>query len=149
VDLAIGLDTFRPVTVATAEEHVIHTERYAVPEETMAACAAARRVVAVGTTTVRALESAAATGQLEGRTDLYIHGDYPFAVVDVLVTNFHMPRSSLLLLVEAFCGPVWRQLYATALDQGYRFLSFGDAMIVARAGAKGTPAWTVPATEAR
>jgi len=132
VDLAIGLDTFRPVTVATAEEHVIHTERYAVPEETMAACAAARRVVAVGTTTVRALESAAATGQLEGRTDLYIHGDYPFAVVDVLVTNFHMPRSSLLLLVEAFCGPVWRQLYATALDQGYRFLSFGDAMVVGR-----------------
>jgi S-adenosylmethionine:tRNA ribosyltransferase-isomerase len=135
VDLAIGLDTFRPVTAATAEEHVIHTERYAVSEETMAACAAARRVVAVGTTTVRALESAAATGRLEGRTDLYIHGDFPFRVVDVLVTNFHMPRSSLLLLVEAFCGPVWRQLYATALDQGYRFLSFGDAMVVARAGA--------------
>ncbi len=134
VDLAIGLDTFRPVTAATAEEHVIHSERYAVSEETMAACAAARRVVAVGTTTVRALESAAATGRLEGRTDLYIHGDFPFRVVDVLVTNFHMPRSSLLLLVEAFCGPVWRQLYATALDQGYRFLSFGDAMVVARAG---------------
>ncbi len=132
VDLAIGLDTFRPVTAATAEEHVIHTERYSVPEETMAACAAARRVVAVGTTTVRALESAAATGRLAGRTDLYIHGDYPFSVVDVLVTNFHLPRSSLLLLVEAFCGPVWRQLYATALDEGYRFLSFGDAMVVGR-----------------
>ena len=84
----------------------------------MEACAAARRVVAVGTTTVRALESAAATGALSGRTDLFIHGDYPFAVVDVLLTNFHLPRSSLLLLVEAFCGPGWRELYATALADG-------------------------------
>ena len=105
VDLAIGLDTFRPITAPTAEEHVIHSERYSVPAETMAACAAADRVVAVGTTAVRALESAAATGALAGRTDLYIHGDFRFRVVDVLVTNFHLPRSSLLLLVEAFCGP--------------------------------------------
>ncbi len=144
VDLAIGLDTFRPVTAATAEGHVIHTERYRVPPATVAACASARRVVAVGTTTVRALESAAATGELSGRTDLYIHGDFPFRVVDVLVTNFHLPRSSLLLLVEAFCGPVWRQLYAEALHDGYRFLSFGDAMVVARARAKVAPVWTVP-----
>jgi S-adenosylmethionine:tRNA ribosyltransferase-isomerase len=143
VDLAIGLDTFRPVTAATAEEHVIHTERYTVPEATVAACRDATRVVAVGTTAVRALESAAATGELTGRTDLYIHGDFRFRVVDVLVTNFHLPRSSLLLLVEAFCGPVWRDLYATALADGYRFLSFGDAMVVGRAGAKGAPAWTV------
>jgi S-adenosylmethionine:tRNA ribosyltransferase-isomerase len=134
VDLAIGLDTFRPITAPTAEEHTIHTERYSVPEETMAACAAAGRVVAVGTTVVRALESAAATGTRSGRTDLYIHGPFPFRVVDVLVTNFHLPRSSLLLLVEAFCGPEWRELYATALAEGYRFLSFGDAMIVARQG---------------
>jgi S-adenosylmethionine:tRNA ribosyltransferase-isomerase len=103
----------------------------------MAACAAGRRVVAVGTTVVRALESAAATGRLEGRTDLYIHGAYRFRVVDVLITNFHLPRSSLLLLVEAFCGPVWRQLYATALAEGYRFLSFGDAMVVAAPGRAG------------
>lgn len=148
VDLAIGLDTFRPVTAATAEAHLIHTERYTVPAETVAACAGARRVVAVGTTAVRALESAAATGVLSGRTDLYIHGDYRFRVVDVLVTNFHLPRSSLLLLVEAFCGPGWRDLYATALADGYRFLSFGDAMIVSRAGAKATPAWTVPGSAA-
>jgi S-adenosylmethionine:tRNA ribosyltransferase-isomerase len=141
VDLAIGLDTFRPVTTSTAEEHVIHTERYTVPEETVAACATAGRVVAVGTTAVRALESAAATGALTGRTDLYIHGSYGFRVVDVLVTNFHLPRSSLLLLVEAFCGPVWRDLYATALADGYRFLSFGDAMAVGRAGPKGEPVW--------
>jgi S-adenosylmethionine:tRNA ribosyltransferase-isomerase len=135
VELAIGLDTFRPITAPTAAEHVIHSERYSVPPETMDACAAADRVVAVGTTAVRALEAAAVGGVLAGRTDLYIHGDYPFRVVDVLVTNFHLPRSSLLLLVESFCGPLWRRLYATALADGYRFLSFGDAMVVARSGA--------------
>jgi len=144
VDLTIGLDTFRPVTAATAEDHTIHTERYSVPASTVEACARARRVVAVGTTAVRALESAAATGVLSGRTDLYIHGDFAFRVVDVLVTNFHLPRSSLLLLVEAFCGPQWRDLYATALAEGYRFLSFGDAMVVARTGAKAAPVWRVP-----
>jgi len=149
VDLAIGLDTFRPVTTATAEEHVIHTERYTVPAETVAACASAGRVIAVGTTAVRALESAAATGALSGRTDLYVHGTYRFRVVDVLVTNFHQPRSSLLLLVEAFCGPVWRSLYATALADGYRFLSFGDAMVVGRAGPKGEPAWESGTRSAR
>jgi S-adenosylmethionine:tRNA ribosyltransferase-isomerase len=144
VDLAIGLDTFRPVTAATAEEHVIHTERYAVPPETVAACREAERVVAVGTTAVRALETAAATGELFGRTDLYIHGAYPFRAVDVLVTNFHLPCSSLLLLVEAFCGPVWRDLYAAALRDGFRFLSFGDAMVVSRARPKAPAAWAVP-----
>jgi S-adenosylmethionine:tRNA ribosyltransferase-isomerase len=149
VDLAIGLDTFRPVGAETAEAHVIHTERYSVPAETVAACAQARRVVAIGTTSVRALEAAAATGVLAGRTDLYIHGEFEFRVVDALVTNFHLPRSSLLLLVEAFCGPVWRDLYATALAEGYRFLSFGDAMVVARAGAKGTPVWDVPMGSSR
>jgi S-adenosylmethionine:tRNA ribosyltransferase-isomerase len=99
----------------------------------MAACRQAHRVVAVGTTTLRALESAAATGRLEGESDLYIYGDYPFRVVDVLLTNFHQPRSSLLLLLDAFCGPRWRDLYDVALKAGYRFLSFGDAMITARA----------------
>jgi len=141
VDLAIGLDTFRPVTTPTAEEHVIHTERYSVPASTVAACRDAERVVAVGTTVVRALESAAATGVLSGRTDLYIHGEFRFRVVDVLVTNFHLPRSSLLLMVESFGGPCWRELYAVALASGYRFLSFGDAMIVGRAGEKGVPRW--------
>jgi S-adenosylmethionine:tRNA ribosyltransferase-isomerase len=132
LDLTIGLDTFRPITAPTADQHIIHSERYSVPAETMAICASADRVVAVGTTAVRALESAAATGRLSGRTDLFIHGHYPFRVVDLLVTNFHLPRSSLLLLVEAFCGSQWRHLYATALADGYRFLSFGDAMVVAR-----------------
>jgi S-adenosylmethionine:tRNA ribosyltransferase-isomerase len=149
VDLAIGLDTFRPITAATAEAHVIHTERYSVPPATVAACTAARRVVAVGTTVVRALESAAATGVLTGRTGLYVHGSYEFRVVDVLVTNFHLPRSSLLLLVESFCGPQWRDLYAAALADGFRFLSFGDAMVVARVGAKGSPVWGVPTGQLR
>ena len=89
-------------------------------------------VVAVGTTTVRALEAMAATGLRQDRTELFIHGSYPFRVVDVLLTNFHLPRSSLLLLLDAFCGPRWRDLYRIALDCGYRFLSFGDAMLVAR-----------------
>ncbi len=141
VDLAIGLDTFRPVTARTPAEHVIHTERYSVPEATLQACTEARRVVAVGTTAVRALESAAATGRRSGRTNLYIHGPFPFRVVDVLVTNFHLPRSTLLLLVESFCGPEWRQLYATAIAERYRFLSFGDAMIVARSAPKAPPVW--------
>lgn len=133
VDLAIGLGTFRPITAGAVEDHVMHSERYRVPRETWEACHAASRVVAVGTTTVRALESAAATGCLEGASDLYIKGDYPFAVVDVMLTNFHLPRSTLLVLLESFCGPRWRDLYAIAVAEGYRFLSFGDAMLVARA----------------
>jgi S-adenosylmethionine:tRNA ribosyltransferase-isomerase len=132
LDLVIGLDTFRPITAATPAEHRMHSERYAIPAETMEACRAANRVVAVGTTVVRALESAAATGELSGRTDLFVRGRYPFRVVDLLLTNFHLPRSTLLLLVESFCGPEWRSLYASALAEGYRFLSFGDAMIVRR-----------------
>jgi len=132
VELVVGLDTFRPVTAERPEDHVMHSEAYVVPAETWDAVQAAERVVAVGTTSVRALESAAARGELAGRTDLFIHGDYDFQVVDVLLTNFHMPRSSLLLLLAAFCGPRWRSLYETALADGYRFLSFGDAMLVGR-----------------
>jgi S-adenosylmethionine:tRNA ribosyltransferase-isomerase len=132
VDLAVGLATFRPVKAERAEEHAMHRERYTVPEPTWEACRSAARVVAIGTTTVRALESAAVTGRLEGTSDLFIRPGFPFSVVDVLLTNFHMPRSTLLLLLEAFCGPRWRSIYAEALSAGYRFLSFGDAMIVGR-----------------
>jgi S-adenosylmethionine:tRNA ribosyltransferase-isomerase len=131
VDLAVGLDTFRPVTAERPEDHQIHSERYRVSRQTLDACRSAKRVVAVGTTTVRALESAAA-GPLEGRTSLFIHGDYDFQVVDVLLTNFHLPRSSLLLLLAAFMGERWRELYDVALREGYRFLSFGDATLVGR-----------------
>lgn len=132
VELAVGLGTFRPVKVDKVEDHVMHGERYTVPPATLEACRHADRVLAVGTTTVRALESAAATETMSGRTELFIHGDYPFRVVDLLLTNFHQPRSSLLVLLDAFAGDRWRGLYDTALDEGYRFLSFGDAMLVAR-----------------
>ncbi|MBV8296232.1 MAG: tRNA preQ1(34) S-adenosylmethionine ribosyltransferase-isomerase QueA [Acidimicrobiia bacterium] len=131
VDLSVGLDTFRPVTAERAENHQIHSERFRVPRQTLDACRRANRVVAIGTTTVRALESAA-QGTLEGRTSLFIHGDYQFQVVDLLLTNFHLPRSSLLLLLAAFVGERWRDLYAVALAEHYRFLSFGDAMLVRR-----------------
>jgi S-adenosylmethionine:tRNA ribosyltransferase-isomerase len=127
VDLVVGLGTFRPIATHRIEDHHMHAERYSVPEPTMTACLAAERVVAIGTTTVRALESAAASGALTGRTELFIHGERPFSLVRALLTNFHQPRSSLLVLVEAFVGPRWRSLYEEAIADGYRFLSFGDA----------------------
>lgn len=130
VELVVGLGTFRPIAAARVEDHHMHAERYRVPEETMASCEAADRVVAIGTTTVRALESAAASGELAGRTELFIHGDRPFAIVGALMTNFHQPRSSLLVLIDALIGPRWRALYEEALREGYRFLSFGDAMFL-------------------
>jgi S-adenosylmethionine:tRNA ribosyltransferase-isomerase len=132
VDLAVGLATFRPMAGPRVEDHVMHTERFCVPAETMAACERASRVVAVGTTTVRALETAAATGLLEGETELFIRPGFNFAMVDVLLTNFHQPRSSLLVLLEAFAGARWHALYRAALEHGYRFLSFGDAMLVGK-----------------
>jgi S-adenosylmethionine:tRNA ribosyltransferase-isomerase len=130
VDLAVGLDTFRPVTAERIEDHPVHTERYRVPQATMDACRQARRVVAVGTTTVRALESAAATNRFEGRTSLLIQPGHRWRVVSAMLTNFHQPFSTPLLLVEALVGPRWRDLYATALAGDYRFLSFGDAMLL-------------------
>ena len=132
VDLEVGLGTFAPIRADDVEDHVVHTERFAVPAATVAAVEAAERVVAVGTTVVRTLESWAATGRTEGSTDLYLRRGHRFAKVDVLLTNFHVPRSSLLVLVDAFVGERWRDLYATALDRGYRFLSFGDAMLLER-----------------
>ena len=109
----------------------MHGEAYRIPQDTIAAIEAAQGdVVAVGTTVVRALESWAETGESEATTHLFIHGDRPFAVVDRLLTNFHVPRSSLLALVQAFVGPRWRDRYADAVAEGYRFLSFGDAMLL-------------------
>lgn len=136
VELVVGLDTFQPISEADPLNHTIHSERYAVTSETFERCQQARRdgrrVVAVGTTAVRALESAATFERLEGRTELYIHRGYEWKVVDVLMTNFHLPRTTLLLMIEAFVGPRWRRLYADAVDQRYRFLSFGDAMLLDR-----------------
>ncbi len=132
VELVVGLDTFKPVTEEDPLNHRIHTETYSVPQETIAACAAAERVVAVGTTAARALESAAATGNLSGRTSLFITRGHEWRTVDLLLTNFHMPRTSLLLMVDSFVGPRWRRLYAEAVRERYRFLSFGDAMLLDR-----------------
>jgi S-adenosylmethionine:tRNA ribosyltransferase-isomerase len=132
LELVVGLDTFQPVTEADPIRHRIHSERYEVPPETLEACRRAKRVVAVGTTSARALESAAATGQSSGRTRLFIHRPYEWRLVDVLMTNFHLPRTTLLLMIDAFVGARWRELYSTALDEGYRFLSFGDAMLLRR-----------------
>ena len=141
VELAVGMGTFRPMSAPKVEDHHMHAERYRVPVATLAACeaagAAGGRVVAVGTTTVRALESAALSGELEGRTELFIRRPWEWRVVDALMTNFHLPRSSLLVLVDAFVGPRWRDLYREALAAGYRFLSFGDAMWAERGGPGG------------
>ena len=132
VELVVGLDTFRPITEDDPLSHRMHTERYRVPADTMRRCRDAERVVAVGTTSVRALESAAARGELEGRTDIFIHSGFDWQIVDVLMTNFHMPRTTLLMMIDAFIGDRWRQLYDEALRADYRFLSFGDAMLLDR-----------------
>lgn len=185
LNLAVGLGTFRPIIEDDIADHHIHTEEYHIPAETWRACQQAKqqggRVVAIGTTVVRALETAhnkahcsreaaADTGEavfrqgceahappcgvssglkteeavfkqsgessdtdyLHGESDLYITPGYRFGMVDVLMTNFHLPHSTLLVLLAAFMGPRWRELYETALAEGYRFLSFGDAMLVER-----------------
>lgn len=138
VTLHVGLGTFRPVTAARLSEHVMHHEWCALPESTVKAIAATRqnggRVVAVGTTVVRTLESVAARGPLaawSGETNLLIRAPYEFRVVDALLTNFHLPRSTLLALVYAFAGrDFMRHAYETAIAEGYRFYSYGDAMLI-------------------
>lgn len=132
VELVVGLDTFRPVQVDDPRDHVMHTESFRVDPATMDRILGARRVVAVGTTSVRTIESALATGRLEGRTDLFVHRGFPWRRVDVMMTNFHMPRTTLLMMIDAFVGPRWRRLYDEALADDYRFLSFGDAMLLDR-----------------
>ncbi len=132
VELSVGVGTFRPLETDMVADHVMHSERYVVPAQTWDECQRARRVVAVGTTVVRTLEAVAASGSLEGRTDLFIQPGFDFRVVDSLLTNFHMPRSTLLVMIEAFVGERWRSLYEAALAEDYRFLSFGDAMFVQR-----------------
>jgi S-adenosylmethionine:tRNA ribosyltransferase-isomerase len=131
VTLHVGLDTFRPLAVELVEEHPLHSERYEVSEAAWERIFAAERVLAVGTTTVRVLESLARGAPLTGRTDLFVTPGFEFRRVDALLTNFHLPRSTLLALVMAFAGvEETRRLYALAIDQRYRFYSFGDAMLL-------------------
>jgi len=131
VTLHVGLDTFRPVAVDELEEHMLHGERYRVTSAVWGRIAAAERVLAVGTTTVRVLETIARERRLEGRTSLFILPGFEFRRVDALLTNFHLPRSTLLALVMAFAGvDAVRELYGLAIEERYRFYSFGDAMLI-------------------
>lgn len=141
VDLEVGLDTFRPMDrgetgLGRIEDHRIHSERVTVPQTTVDAVARTRsrggRVITIGTTVVRSLEAAAVGGGLiaafDGQTELFITPGYKPRVVDALVTNFHAPRTTLLVLIASLIGDRWRAVYQHGLDRGYRFLSFGDAM---------------------
>ena len=131
VTLHVGLDTFRPVAVDDLEEHRLHGERYSVGAEAWKRISAAERVLAVGTTTVRVLETLVRGAPLAGRTELFITPGFEFHRVDALLTNFHLPRSTLLALVMAFAGvEQTRALYREAIRERYRFYSFGDAMLV-------------------
>jgi S-adenosylmethionine:tRNA ribosyltransferase-isomerase len=130
VTLHVGLDTFRPIAVDDLGEHRLHGERYSVAPEAWERIRAAERVLAVGTTTVRVLETLARGAPLSGRTELFITPGFEFRRTDALLTNFHLPRSTLLALVMAFVGvEETRRLYRLAIEQRYRFYSFGDAML--------------------
>ncbi len=132
VELVVGLDTFKPISTDDPLDHLIHSEFYSVDQRVMDACKEAKRVIAIGTTATRALESVAASGQLTGRTSLFITPGFQWKVVDMMLTNFHLPKTSLLLMIESFIGTRWRDIYAEAISEQYRFLSFGDAMLLAR-----------------
>ena len=140
VTLHVGAGTFQPVRVNNLAEHRMHTEQYVLPQETAGAIAAARarggRIVAVGTTSLRVLESAALEGDLNvgaGETALFVTPGFEFRVADMLITNFHLPKSTLLMLVSAFGGlDEIRLAYQHAIAAGYRFFSYGDAMLLYR-----------------
>ncbi len=140
VELEVGLDTFRPIATDDVSGHRMHTEKWEVPEAAAHAIAETRqrggRVVAAGTTVVRTLESAAAGDGLvdagTGATDLFIRPGYRMQVVDVVLTNFHAPRTTLIVMIATLLGDRWREIYEHALRHGYRFLSFGDAMLIER-----------------
>ena len=131
VTLHVGLDTFRPLMVEALDEHELHSERYEVAPEAWERIRAAERVLAVGTTTVRVLESLARGAPLSGRTELFVTPGFKFRRVNALLTNFHLPRSTLLALVMAFAGvEETRRIYRLAIEERYRFYSFGDAMLL-------------------
>jgi S-adenosylmethionine:tRNA ribosyltransferase-isomerase len=138
VELDVGLDTFRPMADGPISDHQMHRERYSVPPSTVTAVVAAKekgsRVVAIGTTVVRTLETAIGeNGRLQagsGSTDLFITPGYRSKIVDAMVTNFHAPGTTLIVMIAALIGPGWRAVYDHALESGYRFLSFGDAMFI-------------------
>jgi len=135
VTLHVGAGTFQPVKAERVEDHVMHSERYQVPEETAAAIAAARRVIAVGTTSMRTLESVTRDhGRITaagGSTDIFIYPGFKFRACGALLTNFHLPKSTLLMLVSAFAGKdLILSAYAEAVREKYRFFSYGDCMLI-------------------
>lgn len=140
VELEVGIGTFRPITSDDINDHSMHSERYNIPNTVVEvlnkAKAQGRRITAVGTTVVRTLESFGVTGELAGDTQLYIKRGFEWQLVDRLMTNFHVPKSSLLVMVDAFVGERWKQIYQEALsfesDDPYRMLSLGDAMLLER-----------------
>ena len=139
VTLHVGAGTFQPMRAENVSEHQMHAERYQIPPPTRQRLDACQgRIIAVGTTVVRTLEAAAATGKDAGDTRLFITPGFNFRVIDALITNFHLPESTLLMLVSAFAGvgPV-RRAYAEAVAERYRFFSYGDAMFCGRSAGSG------------
>ena len=137
--LHVGAGTFTPVRTEKLRDHRMHAERYAIPERAARAVRGARRVVAAGTTVARALESWAASGEREGDTDIFIQPGHEWRCVDALLTNFHLPRSTLLAMVMSFAGKdLVRKAYETAVKERYRFYSFGDAMLLLNGGRTGS-----------
>jgi S-adenosylmethionine:tRNA ribosyltransferase-isomerase len=135
VTLHVGTGTFLPVRTEKIEEHRMHAEYYSVPEAAAASIERAERVVAVGTTVARTLESWAQSGEREGETEIYIYPGYRWRAVDALITNFHLPRSTLLAMVMSFAGvELIREAYRVAVEERYRFYSFGDAMLLLGGG---------------
>jgi S-adenosylmethionine:tRNA ribosyltransferase-isomerase len=135
VTLHVGTGTFAPVRTETLEEHRMHAEYYSIPEVAARAVQGARRVIAAGTTVARTLESWAASGEREGESSLFVYPGYEWRAVDALLTNFHLPRSTLLAMVMSFGGKeLVREAYRVAVEEGYRFYSFGDAMLLLNGG---------------
>jgi S-adenosylmethionine:tRNA ribosyltransferase-isomerase len=135
VTLHVGTGTFSPVRTERLEEHRMHAERYRVPEETIGILERAGRVMAVGTTVARTLESWAQSGEREGESNLFIYPGYRWRTVDALLTNFHLPRSTLLAMVMSFAGTeLVKEAYRVAVEERYRFYSFGDAMLLLNGG---------------
>ncbi|MGH9672687.1 MAG: S-adenosylmethionine:tRNA ribosyltransferase-isomerase, partial [Bryobacteraceae bacterium] len=131
VTLHVGLGTFQPLRAGNLDDVRVHAEHYAIGPDALASVSAARRRVVVGTTAVRAIETLAATGRPAGETDLFIHPGFEFRLTDAILTNFHLPRSSLLVLVSAFAGvDLTLAAYRHAVEAGYRFYSYGDCMLI-------------------
>ncbi len=135
ITLHVGIGTFRPVKTQNVEEHRMHAERYSIPAEVIETIESAKskggRIIAVGTTVTRTLETFARTNLREDETDLFIYPPFEFKIVDALITNFHLPRSTLLMLVAAFAGyELTMKAYREAVEKRYRFYSFGDAMLI-------------------